>query len=67
MRVVAFSCVHWMSRNCQVNIYEYENPLDYSPLYELCWRLLDDPPDVVVNLGDFTETYWEEAPPLPHE
>lgn len=65
MRVVAFSCVHWMSRNCQVNIYEYEQPLDYDPFNELCRRLLDDPPDVVVNLGDFTETYWERPPELP--
>ena len=65
MRVIAFSCVHWMSRSLQVNVYEYEKPLDYVPFIRLCDIIVQTRPDAVVNLGDFTETYWEDPPMLP--
>ncbi|KKL92197.1 hypothetical protein LCGC14_1887130 [marine sediment metagenome] len=67
MRVVAFSCVHWMSRELQLSVYEYEEPLDYELFRRLCQTLLAAPPDVVVNLGDFTETYWEQPPTMLEE
>ena len=60
MRVIAFSCVHWMTRELQVDVYEYNTPLDYRPFLQLCNIILDDPPDVVVNLGDFTETFYKD-------
>jgi len=65
MRVIAFSCVHLMTRDLQVNIYEYERPLDYEPFHRLLASTLADPPDVVVNLGDFTETFWGDTFTLP--
>ncbi len=60
MRVIAFSCVHWMTRELQVNAYEYDPPLDYAPFLALCNIILENPPDAVVNLGDFTETAWRD-------
>ena len=63
MRVVAFSDVHWLSERLQVELYEYDPLLDYAPFIELCKLILADPPDVVVNLGDFAATY--EDNPLP--
>ncbi len=60
MRVIAFSCVHWMTRELQVDVYEYESPLNYTPFLALCNIIRNDPPDVVVNLGDFTETFWRD-------
>ena len=65
MRVIAFSCVHLMTRALQTNIYEYEQPLDYEPFHKLLSLILADPPDAVVNLGDFTETYWGDTFTLP--
>ncbi len=65
MRVIAFSCVHWMTRELQVGVYEYEPALDYAPFLALCDLILADPPDVVVNLGDFTETFYGDNYPLP--
>ena len=65
MRVIAFSCVHWMTRELQVNVYGYDPPLDYAPFLALCNIILDDPPDAVVNLGDFTETAWRDNCRLP--
>ncbi|KKM78355.1 hypothetical protein LCGC14_1360790 [marine sediment metagenome] len=63
MRVVVFSDVHWLSERLQVELYEYDPLLDYAPFLELCEVILSDPPDVVVNLGDFAATY--EDNPLP--
>ncbi len=65
MRVIAFSCVHWMTRELQVDVYEYEPALDYAPFLALCDLILADPPDVVVNLGDFTESFYGDNCPLP--
>lgn len=63
MRVIAFSCVHWMTRELQVDVYEYEPALDYAPFWALCELILADPPDVVVNLGDFTERFYGDNYP----
>ena len=63
MRVIAFSCVHWLSRRLQVELYNYNPPLDYGPFLELCEVILSNPPDMVVNLGDFAALY--EDNPLP--
>ena len=65
MRVVAFSCAHWMSREVQEEIFEYES-LNYSPFLRLCKKLIEDPPDVVIDLGDLAEIVYEELP-LPEE
>ncbi len=65
MRIIAFSCVHWMTRELQMDVYEYDPPLDYTPFLALCRLILDDPPDAVVNLGDFTETAWRDNCRLP--
>lgn len=65
MRVIAFSCVHWMERKLQVDVYEYTTPLDYRPFLKLCEIIAKDPPDVVVNLGDFTETFYGDNRHLP--
>ncbi|KKL75693.1 hypothetical protein LCGC14_2052310 [marine sediment metagenome] len=65
MRVIAFSCVHWMTRELQVDVYEYNTPLDYRPFLQLCKLIAKDPPDVVVNLGDFTETFYGDNRSLP--
>jgi hypothetical protein len=65
MRVIAFSCVHWMTRELQVDVYEYNPPLNYAPFLALCDLILEDPPDVVVNLGDFMETFYGDNRPLP--
>ena len=65
MKVIAFSCVHWMTRELQMNVYEYDPPLDYAPFLALCNIIFDDPPDVIINLGDFTETAWRDNCPLP--
>lgn len=59
MRVIAFSCVHWMTRETQVEVYGYDEPLEYNPFLRLCELILDTRPDAVVNLGDFTEDAWE--------
>ncbi len=67
MRVVVFGDVHWMSRHVQEEVYEYERPLDYGPFIRLCKQLLQAPPDVVVDLGDLAERYWEDPSPLPEE
>ena len=67
MRVIAFSCVHWMTRELQVDVYEYDPPLDYAPFLALCNLIFEDPPDVVVNLGDFTERFYGDTRPLPME
>ena len=65
MRVIAFSCVHLMSRFLQREVYEYEKPLDYEPFQRLLSLILSNPPDVVVNLGDFTETFYSDEITLP--
>ena len=65
MRVVAFSCAHWMSRKVQEEIFEYE-PLSYAPFLRLCKKLLENPPDVVIDLGDLAELVYEDLP-LPRE
>ena len=65
MRVVAFADVHWMSRHVQEEVYEYDPPLDYAPFVRLCKRILRNLPDVIVDLGDLTELYWESAPKMP--
>ena len=33
--------------------------LDYAPIRALIKRILEDPPDAVVNLGDFTEPFYD--------
>ena len=63
MRVVAFSDVHWLSKRLQVELYSYDPLLNYAPFLELCELILADPPDIVVNLGDFAAIY--EDNPLP--
>ena len=65
MRVIAFSCAHWMSREVQEEIFEYE-PLNYNPFLRLCKKLIKDPPDVVVDLGDLAELVYEDID-LPNE
>lgn len=60
MRIVAFSCAHLMTRSTQLDVYGYTKPLDYNPLRRLIADLINDPPDVVVNLGDFTEPVYED-------
>jgi len=65
MRVIAFSDVHWLSKKLQVELYEYDPLLDYAPFLELCELLLADPPDVVVNLGDFAALYESSENSLP--
>jgi predicted phosphodiesterase len=54
-----------MSRQLQVDVYEYDPPLDYRPFYRLLWELNENPPDAIVNLGDFTETFYGDYCPLP--
>ena len=51
-----------MTRETQVGVYEYEEPLDYGPWEELLEIIWSEMPDYVVNLGDFTEPYYEDAP-----
>lgn len=65
MRVIAFSCVHWMTRKTQVEVYGYDEPLDYGPFIHLCDLIISSQPDVVVNLGDFTEDFWEDKNDIP--
>jgi len=60
MRVIAFSCVHLMTLETAIGVYEYEGELDYEPFHKLCLIIQQDPPDVVVNLGDFTEPFYEK-------
>ncbi len=67
MRVVAFADVHWMSRRVMNEVYEYDPPLDYEPFIRLCMLIIHNMPDVVIDLGDLTERYWEDPPPLPYE
>lgn len=66
MKVIAFSCVHWMTRKLQVDIYEYDLPLNYEPFLQLCKIIADDLPDMIINLGDFTETFWGDNHVLPY-
>ena len=49
MRVIAFSCAHWMSREIQEEIFEYES-LNYNPFLRLCKKIMQDPPDVVIGI-----------------
>ena len=57
MRVIAFSCCHLCSEETQLEL--YDRLLDYTPVYKLMESILSDPPDFVVNLGDFTEPLYE--------
>jgi predicted phosphodiesterase len=54
-----------MTRLTQVEVYEYEEPLDYAPFLRLCDLIVASRPDAVVNLGDFTEPFHETPPALP--
>ena len=57
MRVVAFSCVHLATDDTQMEL--QDRLLDYRPAQELMRLLLANPPDLVVNLGDFTEPVYD--------
>ncbi len=54
-----------MTQKLQADVYEYDPYLDYAPFLALCDLILAKPPDVVVNLGDFTETFYGDNYPLP--
>ena len=57
MRVIAFSCVHLCTSETQVALQDHKYA--YETAERLMSLLLNDPPDVVVNLGDFTEPLYD--------
>ncbi len=59
MKVVAFSCAHLMGEGARSVFLEDGERLDYTPIRTLIFRLLQTPPNAVVNLGDFTEPIYD--------
>src|SRR3990172_7702919 len=56
MRVLAFSCVHLMGREAQGNL----GTVDYRSAHELMAYIKDTEPDLVINLGYFTEPFYDK-------
>ena len=57
MRVIAFSCIHLCLPETQVEL--HDELLEYLPARELIKQLIENPPDYVINLGDFTEPFYD--------
>ncbi len=57
MRVVAFSCLHLATRITQVQLQDHEyNYRRAEDMFTYCQRTQ---PDLVINLGDFSEPYYD--------
>jgi predicted phosphodiesterase len=54
-----------MTEETQREVYEYDPPLNYTPFTDLIQLIHNEKPDLVVNLGDFTEPFYEEPRELP--
>lgn len=57
MKIAAFSCAHLCSPDTQRDLHDMQ--IDYGPLIAMLMDLVEDPPDYVVNLGDFVEPMYD--------
>lgn len=56
MRVIAFSCCHLARPETQEALH---GQISLDPFRELIRGIIDNPPDIVINLGDFEEDYYD--------
>jgi len=60
MIVLAFSCTHLMNEVAIDYLLEENETISYAPIQALIKNILENPPDAVVNLGDFSEPFYDE-------